>query len=950
MPSAPAPHSPWPAGLIERDREQGAVAAAIAGLAGGTGGALVFEAAPGLGKTALVEHAERTAIAAGVRVRRAASTPLERHFPFGVMRALLEAPLRALTAVERERLLDEVTRPAAGLLLDGRLPPAGATIMLAHSVLWLCSALAEPSPLALLVDDAQWCDGPSLKILAYVARRVGDVPVLLVVATRPDDPEATADAISLVGGGPRATVLRPQPLSAAGAAVLLRRAAPDASEGLCLTCHRAAGGNPWLLGELGRQYAAHGADALTSRYADIPVSAVAREVVRRRLAALGPSDRAAAAALAVVGDDTGTPILAEVAGIGPAEVVSARDALRSAGLLDESGARWAHRLFATAIAEDLPAAEVQRLHRLAAAALVAAGARDAVVAGHLLALAPGGDPEVSARLRRAADSAARDGAPASAAAYLERALEERAAGDDRGEMLSRLTTLVFDAGLPGASRWLREALDHVRDREGRIDALTRLAALTLVDGGETAAMRELERELAADSDPATRAAVEAAALDALLLLRDRHSERARRAAAADPGAAGDPLIRDVLSTHRAWLAVELGEPDAAAAARTARRALASGALLAAAGRRTAYHLCARILVLTDRLDDAATAIASLRREAEGRGSLRLRAAASWYAAELALRAGRVRDAEIEARFVLDVSGDESNLFVAGATEVLVCALIERGALAEAREALEERGLGWELDGHAEVGARFALARLLLAEGDFERAAEEARATGALREGQGRPNPSWSPWRSTAALALAHLDRRAEAAALADEELALAERFGAPLPRARALHARAVAEADDGRAVAFCGQGLSVLGEDAASLEALRLRLELGARHLRAGRRLEARTALRRTLADGDAVGATVLAARARDGLVATGLRPRRAALAGAAALTPRQRQVCELAAAGVANRAIAQQLFLSVKTVENHLALAYRKLGVATRDELAACLSAGGPASPADAG
>jgi DNA-binding CsgD family transcriptional regulator len=65
------------------------------------------------------------------------------------------------------------------------------------------------------------------------------------------------------------------------------------------------------------------------------------------------------------------------------------------------------------------------------------------------------------------------------------------------------------------------------------------------------------------------------------------------------------------------------------------------------------------------------------------------------------------------------------------------------------------------------------------------------------------------------------------------------------------------------------------------------------------------------------------------------VRPRRAQLEGAAALTPRQRQVCELAAAGKPNRAIAQELFLSIKTVETHLAAGYGKLGVSTRAELA---------------
>ena len=101
---------------------------------------------------------------------------------------------------------------------------------------------------------------------------------------------------------------------------------------------------------------------------------------------------------------------------------------------------------------------------------------------------------------------------------------------------------------------------------------------------------------------------------------------------------------------------------------------------------------------------------------------------------------------------------------------------------------------------------------------------------------------------------------------------------------------------------------------------MRLRLELGSALAYMGRRVEAREALRPALADADAAGAIPLSRRAHRELVATGLRPRQAAIEGTAALTPRQRQICELAAVGKGNRAIAQELFLSIKTVETHLA------------------------------
>ena len=87
---------------------------------------------------------------------------------------------------------------------------------MAHSVLWLCSALAEQRPLVLVVDDAQWADRSSLEVLSYLARRIEDLPLLILVAARADDPDAASDLLSLLGSVRAATVLHPQPLTPLG--------------------------------------------------------------------------------------------------------------------------------------------------------------------------------------------------------------------------------------------------------------------------------------------------------------------------------------------------------------------------------------------------------------------------------------------------------------------------------------------------------------------------------------------------------------------------------------------------------------------------------------------------------------------------------------------------------------------------------------------------------------
>jgi DNA-binding CsgD family transcriptional regulator len=935
--------------LIERDGELATLTGALAELEDRTGGVVTVKAPAGLGKTTLLERAIAGAASTGYRVRRAAPGPQERHFAYGVMRALLEAPVHDADEAERTRLLDGVARQAGDLLLTGTVPGSGATASMAHSMLWLCAALTDGgTPMMLVVDDGHWADRPSLEVISYLARRVSDVPMLIVLAFRPDVPGAASDLLTLIGDGHFTSSITLRPLSVGGSAELMRRSAPTASEEVCRRCHEAAHGNPWLVGELGHQIASHGLDSLSvSAGAQTPVRTLARDVIARRLAALSRGDRAMGAALAVLGERAPPHVVAAVAEVSLDDVSAARDALAAAGLLNPESRGLAHALIAAAILENLPRAECERLHREAARTLAADGAASDIVAAHLLQCAPHADPVAAAALWDAAVNATRRGAPDAAAAYLQRALEERSPGDDRGRILAALAVATFDAGLPGARDRLREALAQMDDHASRVDLLTQLATWYVLDADDDELSALLDREVAADHGPDTHLALEVAALEMLIMIPDRHAERAARLAALREGDHADPILKRAVMAHRAWLATEVGTPDAAACATFARRALDGELLLGEAGSRAGFHCCVRALIFTDHFAEAHAAIAAMREDPAVRGSLRLLAGAAWYAAELAQRTGQIADAENEARLALDLTPEDVNLFTGGAIEILVWALAERGAFAEAHALLEEHGLAHDIGRQVwEIGILHSRAVLALAEGDFAAAHDQAVRAGRLRIGQGRTNPVWTPWRGTAALALAHQGRQREAAALAAEEVALAERFGAPSAILAARHAAAVAEPDDAQRLALCETTLGRGGNPGSALELSRLRLELGHALARLGRRVEARRPLQQALAVADRTGATLLAARARRELVATGLRPRRTQTEGTASLTPRQRQVCELAASGTTNRAIAQQLFLSVKTVETHLAAAYEKLGVENRDSLVVALDADGPRHP----
>jgi DNA-binding CsgD family transcriptional regulator len=170
--------------------------------------------------------------------------------------------------------------------------------------------------------------------------------------------------------------------------------------------------------------------------------------------------------------------------------------------------------------------------------------------------------------------------------------------------------------------------------------------------------------------------------------------------------------------------------------------------------------------------------------------------------------------------------------------------------------------------------------------------------------------------------------------LAAEHLELARRVGISGPVAAGLRA-AARVAPPGEAEDLLTAAAEMLEESPFRLELVRVLVELGAVRRRAGQRAAAREPLSRALDLAGRGGMRALENRARAELLAAGSRPRRTACSGWEALTPAERRVATLAAGGCGNREIAQQLFVTRRTVETHLTHAFQKLGVSTRAELA---------------
>ena len=266
--------------------------------------------------------------------------------------------------------------------------------------------------------------------------------------------------------------------------------------------------------------------------------------------------------------------------------------------------------------------------------------------------------------------------------------------------------------------------------------------------------------------------------------------------------------------------------------------------------------------------------------------------------------------------------------------------MEQGRLDEAAASLAGAGLAEPLPASARhLYLADSNARLRLLRGDLEGGLAEMLEAGRRFEAVGSRNPAFIAWRSPAALALLQLGDADEAARLAAEELELARAWGAPARWARPSASRACARAAS-RASSCSKRRCRCWTRSPAKLEHGKARAELGAALRRSNRRSEAREQLRQAVELATICGATALAARAETELLATGARPRRIALRGIASLTPSELRVAEMAAEGPTNREIAQALFVTQRTVEVHLTSIYRKLGISSRTQLAATLSA----------
>ncbi|NEA37365.1 AAA family ATPase [Streptomyces sp. SID13031] len=931
--------------LFDRDRELAQLVDLIGRGLAGSGEFAVIEGPAGIGKTRLLDEALSTMPRSAAAVLPVRCSQLERDATFGAVRRLFEPVIAASSPSQRRDLFAGAAAPAASLVERRTANWDVASEFVAfHALYWMVANLCQEGPQIILVDDLHWCDGPSLRFLAHLIHRSADMPLTVLMTARPADPGAETRLLDHIATEPGCLTVRLGPLSEKAALQLLMvELGAHADREFLTACYLATSGNPLLLLELTDMVASAGIEPTTGN-ADavkaISSHTVARWV-RNRLSPLDPNLIAVARAIAVLGDAVDTRVAYSVAQV-PVDVgLDATDWLCRADIIRRSpsdrydGVEFVHPLIRETVYNELDRLTRSRMHALAVEQLTAVGSDVEQVAAHVLLTQEITDPPAHQVLRAAAQQATSRGAPEGAVVYLRRCLREGLSVAERAGLLAELGAIAQLVDLPAAAGYLRQAeqLDGAGPRSVAMSGL--LAGVLLQMGDSVNAVDTVTKAIAATDNEDAKHRLEALLLNVPILepgwqhlvpASPPHGE-------VDPSAGtGRRMVDAVFSLHETFACDPAGPARAAAALSDdvlIREISGEGALV-----------CAWLSMLAADDHSVMASLEAAIAYAHRYGSMRGVSPAYAHRGLAWLWQGQITEAEadlVQARKTVDTGSITIGRYFTG--PYLAEVYIAQGRLAEAREALDwvTGGAGQPPDGPS----YFYLltdARLLRLSGDAESGLVAALRCGNRYALHGGTNPALVPWRSEAALCLDRLGRSEEGIELAQQEVSLARRWGAPRALGRSLRVLGILK-KGAEGLIWLRESTKVLEQSRADLERAKSLITYGSRLHHLHQSDDAKDFLREGLELAEICGAEALVTAGRRELNATGARPRRLALTGVRSLTPSEHRIVELAAEGRTNREIAQALFITAKTVEIHLTAAYKKLDVHGRDGLAAVLN-----------
>ncbi len=405
-------------GLLDREHELQTLLSLVDGAAAGRGGLAVIEGVAGIGKTRLLAAAGELAEGRGLRPLMASGSELERDFPFGVVRQLLEPVLAGMDEPERSRAFDGAAAHARPLLSPDHIAktdfgdPDYATL---YGLYWFTAALSARQSLLVCVDDVHWADAPSVRFLSYLVRRAEGLPVLVCCALRAAEARSDVTLAPALPADATAEVIRPSSLTAEGIGDMVRAVLGDGSAPEFVeTCLELTGGNPFYLRSLLVEAAAQGvqpqADDL-ARLRTLGAGGISR-LVLSRLSALESGAPELAQALCTLGDGAALREASGLAGLDADTGAKAAAALERASITaGGERLRFVHPVVRTSIDQDMPSIVRAERHLQAARLLHGEGADIDRIAAQLMLAEPDADGWAVERLRAAAARALSRGAP-----------------------------------------------------------------------------------------------------------------------------------------------------------------------------------------------------------------------------------------------------------------------------------------------------------------------------------------------------------------------------------------------------------------------------------------------------------------------------------------------------------------------------------------------------------
>jgi DNA-binding CsgD family transcriptional regulator len=921
--------------LVGRELELARVDLFLEGVASRSPHALLIEGEPGAGKTALWREGLSSARARGYRTLVARPVEIEAALSFAglvdLFEPVLEDTLPRLPEPQRRALEIALLLRPADAVPDRRA--------LATGVLNALRALATASAVIVAVDDVQWLDSSSGGVLAFAARRLGTESVSFLLSRRVDGEVVSSELETALAD--RIEHLCPSPLSVGALHRLLQTSfGRPFSRPVVRRLREISEGNPFFTLELARGLDGLGAVAGAAHQLHFP--ATLREVVHERLESLPPGERELLLGVAALSHPT-LELLDKAAGPGVTESSLSRALETQVVELDGERVRFTHPLLGSVLYADAGAATRKELHRRLAEVVT----DPEESARHLALAADGPDRRVAARLDEAAEIVAGRGAPDRAAELLTRAVELTPPGDPlaRGRRLAAADCWTDAGDGARAVPLLEGAIAVSLPGDERAEALARLGWIRCRNAGfrdGSLLFEEAAREKT--TEPGVRISIEKGLAWADQMLGDlAASEVHVRSAATLAEGMGQPALMAETLADLAFIEMLRGQPQFRATMSAALALEDSRELPGIRGRARWLDVRARwlealVLAWTDQFDAARAVLIELRSQAWEHGHEHFLPYLLNWLGRIDCFAGNWSDGLVQARQAHDAS-------VQGGLEVERPYSLATIGLAHAH-------LGDVDAARAAISAGLELAqRMEVVPAQFELLAVK----GFLELSLGQPREAHTTLAGLAGLvraagfaqpAVQRFHPDLVEAAIEVGDLASARRHHGELeacaaalesPWACALSRRckgliAAAEGDLETALERLERALVEHERLPNAFERGRTLLHHGVMLRRLKRKRQARDSIETALGIFEQLGAR---------LWVDGARRELARISGSSSsatngLSETERRVAALVAAGHANKQVAAELHITVRTVESNLTRIYSKLGIRSRSQLAA--------------